>query len=225
MSLDESRFGTHTWDGLRLKKDQHHLVPMDLNSWPILPKHSARLFFPFPQLLSCASWPAFGATPHLQAHHGPSGMVAANRVDALDLQGNWLDSAGHSIFVSHWATLRTWDDLGWPGSGGLFFVAFEDLWSKSFRDAVWVIGFNLFRFNWGVLHVQSIDSFCSRIGWRENVREIGKAMFPVDVISHRSVLCRTIQGVDEALDGHLEGELPLYSFKTFEWLIASSSSL
>eukprot|EP00435_Cladocopium_sp_Y103_P012612 s2706_g3.t1 len=27
-------------------------------------------------------------------------MVAANRVDALDLQGNWLDSAGHSIFVS-----------------------------------------------------------------------------------------------------------------------------
>ena len=120
MSLDESRFGTHTWDGLRLKKDQHHLVPMDLNSWPILPKHSARLFFPFPQLLSCASWPAFGATPHLQAHHGPSGMVAANRVDALDLQGNWLDSAGHSIFVSHWATLRTWDDLAlvdcflWP---------------------------------------------------------------------------------------------------------------
>jgi len=228
MSLDESRFGTHTWDGLRLKKDQHHLVPMDLNSWPILPKHSARLFFPFPQLLSCASWPAFGATPHLQAHHGPSGMVAANRVDALDLQGNWLDSAGHSIFVSHWATLRTWDDLGWPGSGGLFFVAFEDLWSKSFRDAVWVIGFNLFRFNnsAGVFFTfkVSIVSVPELVEGKTYGRS-GKPWFPVDVISHRSVLCRTIQGVDEALDGHLEGELPLYSFKTFEWLIASSSSL
>lgn len=135
-------------------------------------------------------------------------MVAANRVDALDLQGNWLDSAGHSIFVSHWATLRTWD------------VALVDCFLWPLKQIIPGCGvghwFHFFRFNnsAGVFFTfkVSIVSVPELVEGKTYGRS-GKPWFLVDVISHRSVLCRTIQSVDEALDGHLEGELPLYSFK------------
>jgi len=124
-------------------------------------------------------------------------MVAANRVDALDLQGNWLDSAGHSIFVSHWA--ENSQDLGLRRC---WWIVWRPL--KQIQRGVWVIGFMFFRLNNGAkvffTFKVSIVSVPELVEGNTYGRS-GKPWFPVDVISNRSVLCRTIQGVDEALDG------------------------